>query len=351
MDHELLSSRLFDVPVSLVVFLSIAYGAVSLAAVIGNSAVLWIVFRSHRLRTVTNVFIANLAFADILIGALAIPFQFVAALLQRWILPHFMCPFCTVVQIVSVNVSIFTLAAIAAERYLIVSHLLHCRISKKRAKGILLIIWIVALMFASPAGIALQVTLVPDMDSKALEVLMTQDQAGNLTLPFKYQCENRGLDPLLWKWYNRILVLIQYIIPVCVLLFAYGKMGMLLRGPSRSPPANSSGKLSQNQAQLSDRSPSPNETSRGPGRSASDIELSNQSNPRLAACSGGSSQKTDVPAVGADSAALPPNSEYIAANKKRVSSRHVHMHVYACICSGSEIANAYSRSSCSVGSL
>lgn len=331
MDHELLSSRLFDVPVSLVVFLSIAYGAVSLAAVIGNSAVLWIVFRSHRLRTVTNVFIANLAIADILIGALAIPFQFVAALLQRWILPHFMCPFCAVVQIVSVNVSIFTLAAIAAERYLIVSHLLHCRISRKRAKGILVIIWIIALIFASPAGIALQVTLVPDMDSKALEMWMTQDQTGNMTLPLKYQCENRGLDPLLWKWYNRVLVLIQYIVPVCVLLFAYGKMGMLLRGPSRTPPANSSGKLSQNQAQLSDRSPSPNETSRGPcGRSASEIELSIQSNPRLAACSGGSSQKTDVPVVVGGSGAMPGNSEYIAANKKRVSSRHPH--VDSCIC-------------------
>jgi leucokinin receptor len=44
-------------------------------------------------------------------------FQFQAALLQRWNLPHFMCPFCPFVQILSVNVSIFTLTAIAVDRH------------------------------------------------------------------------------------------------------------------------------------------------------------------------------------------------------------------------------------------
>lgn len=329
MDRELLSSRLFDVPVSLVILLSIAYGAVSLAAVIGNSAVLWIVFRSHRLRTVTNIFIANLAIADILIGALAIPFQFVSALLQRWILPHFMCPFCAVVQIVSVNVSIFTLTAIAAERYLIVSHLLDCRITRQGAKSILIVIWVFALLFASPAGVALRVTLVPNMDSKTLESLMSQQETAiplaNLSLPLKFQCENRGLDPLLWKWYNRILVLIQYIVPVCVLLFAYGKMGMLLRGPATpTPPATTIEKH-----KLSDRSPSPNETSaRDACRSGSEMELSIQSTTRQAVVGGShsGSQKADpVSTTGVPS--MPANSEYIAANKRRVSTYFVPVHL------------------------
>lgn len=69
-------NTLYDVPVHLIVLLALAYGLVSLTAVIGNSIVLWFVVRSRKLRTVTNIFIANLAIADILIGALAIPFQF-----------------------------------------------------------------------------------------------------------------------------------------------------------------------------------------------------------------------------------------------------------------------------------
>lgn len=44
-------------------------------------------------------------------------FQFQAAILQRWNLPHFMCPFLPFVQTVSVNVSVFTLTAIAVDRH------------------------------------------------------------------------------------------------------------------------------------------------------------------------------------------------------------------------------------------
>ena len=316
-------------PVSLVVFLSIAYGAVSLAAVIGNSAVLWFVVRSHRLRTVTNIFIANLAIADILIGALAIPFQFVAALLQRWILPHFMCAFCAFVQIVSVNVSIFTLAAIAADRYLIVSHLLDFRINKKRARRVLVLIWVIAVIFASPAGIALEVVHVPDVDQKALDLIMMHSgsQELNLSLPYKYQCENRGLDPLVWKWYNRILVFIQYILPVCVLMFAYGNMGLQLR--DSSSPATAGEKQYEHY-------PSHEEASHD-RRSPSEIELSNHSAVNRQATSG-SSQKTVMTAAtitegGKETRALSltTNADYIATNKRRVSgiSKRVHPPDYA----------------------
>ena len=44
-------------------------------------------------------------------------FQFQAALLQRWNLPWFMCGFCPFVQALSVNVSVFTLTAIAVDRH------------------------------------------------------------------------------------------------------------------------------------------------------------------------------------------------------------------------------------------
>lgn len=69
------------------------------------------------MHTITNFFIANLALADVTIGMFAIPFQFQAAILQRWNLPEFMCPFCPFVQAVSVNVSVFTLTAIAIDRH------------------------------------------------------------------------------------------------------------------------------------------------------------------------------------------------------------------------------------------
>jgi hypothetical protein len=91
---------LYEVPTAMVVLLSICYGAISVVAVIGNSLVIWIIVSSRRMqRSATNCFIANLAMADIAIGLFSVPFQFQAALLQRWNLPEFMCAFCPFVQV------------------------------------------------------------------------------------------------------------------------------------------------------------------------------------------------------------------------------------------------------------
>lgn len=66
---------LYDVPVGIIVLLSIFYGSISLMAVVGNSLVIWIVATTRQMQTVTNLFIANLALADVTIGIFAIPFQ------------------------------------------------------------------------------------------------------------------------------------------------------------------------------------------------------------------------------------------------------------------------------------
>ena len=68
------ANTLYDVPVYLIVLLALAYGLVSLTAVLGNGIVLYFVVRSKKLRTITNIFIANLSIADILIGKLTLLF-------------------------------------------------------------------------------------------------------------------------------------------------------------------------------------------------------------------------------------------------------------------------------------
>lgn len=57
------------------VFLSIAYGGISFIAVVGNILVIWIVATTRQMHTVTNMYIANLALADVTIGMFCIPFQ------------------------------------------------------------------------------------------------------------------------------------------------------------------------------------------------------------------------------------------------------------------------------------
>lgn len=67
--------RLYAAPAEIVALLSIFYGGISILAVIGNTLVIWVVATTRQMRTVTNMYIANLAFADVIIGLFSIPFQ------------------------------------------------------------------------------------------------------------------------------------------------------------------------------------------------------------------------------------------------------------------------------------
>ena len=95
--------EIYEVPITLTVIFSIFYAFIIVVAVVGNTLVIYVVFISSRMRTVTNFYIANLAFADVTIAVFCIPFQFHAALVQRWDLPAFMCQFCPFAQILSVS--------------------------------------------------------------------------------------------------------------------------------------------------------------------------------------------------------------------------------------------------------
>lgn len=66
---------LYTASTEILVLLSIVYGSISVIAVIGNSLVIWIVATTRHMHTVTNMYIANLALADVIIGVFCIPFQ------------------------------------------------------------------------------------------------------------------------------------------------------------------------------------------------------------------------------------------------------------------------------------
>ena len=72
------------------VLLILVYGLTVLISSCGNSLVLWIVSTTKSLQNVNNLLIANLAISDITIAVICTPFQFYAALLQRFrgILTH-----------------------------------------------------------------------------------------------------------------------------------------------------------------------------------------------------------------------------------------------------------------------
>ncbi|XP_036336129.1 uncharacterized protein LOC118746381 [Rhagoletis pomonella] len=67
--------QLYSASTGIIALLSIFYGTISFLAVIGNSLVIWVVLTTRHMHTVTNMYIANLAIADVVIGLFCIPFQ------------------------------------------------------------------------------------------------------------------------------------------------------------------------------------------------------------------------------------------------------------------------------------
>ncbi|XP_075163166.1 leucokinin receptor [Haematobia irritans] len=228
-ENEILDEEEYDVlyvaPVEIVVLLSVFYGSISLVAIIGNILVIWVVATTRQMRTVTNMYIANLAFADVIIGLFCIPFQFQAALLQRWSLPWFMCGFCPFVQAVSVNVSVFTLTAIAIDRHRAILNPLRARPTKFVSKFIIATIWLASVTFATPCAIAFRVELIHERRKD------DNDTIYNVTIPF---CSNVNLSESQLQTYRYSLVFVQYLVPFCVISFVYIQMAVRLWG-TRAP--------------------------------------------------------------------------------------------------------------------
>ena len=66
----------------MVVILSFAYVVVFFLSIVNNSLVVMVIYRNPQLRTITNIFIANLAVADILVSILVLPITLLGNLFE-----------------------------------------------------------------------------------------------------------------------------------------------------------------------------------------------------------------------------------------------------------------------------
>nr|CAD7569911.1 unnamed protein product [Timema californicum] len=67
------------------------YSVIFLLAVIGNSLVILTLVVNQRMRTITNLFLLNLAVSDLLLGVVCMPFTLIGALLRDFVFGALMC--------------------------------------------------------------------------------------------------------------------------------------------------------------------------------------------------------------------------------------------------------------------
>ncbi|KAM4635177.1 prolactin releasing hormone receptor 2b [Polymixia lowei] len=128
------------------------YVLVVVVGVSGNYLLLYVICRTRKMHNVTNFFIGNLAFSDMLMCVTCIPFTLAYAFNPHgWAFGRMMCYLVFLIQPVTVYVSVFTLTAIAVDRYYATVHPLKKRTSVATCAYVLTAIWLLSCGLVAPA--------------------------------------------------------------------------------------------------------------------------------------------------------------------------------------------------------
>ncbi|XP_041741559.1 adenosine receptor A2b [Coregonus clupeaformis] len=117
---------------------------IAILSISGNVLVCWAVAINTTLKTATNYFLVSLAVADILVGCLAIPFAITISIGID--LDFYGCLFLACFVLVLTQSSIFSLLAVAIDRYLAIKIPLRYRelVTGTRARRIIAILWMLS---------------------------------------------------------------------------------------------------------------------------------------------------------------------------------------------------------------
>ncbi|TSM28172.1 Neuropeptide FF receptor 2 [Bagarius yarrelli] len=231
----ILFSPYFQHSLGMAAMFILAYLFIFLLCMIGNSVVCLIVLRNRHMWTVTNVFILNLSISDLLVGIFCIPTTLVDNLITGkcfgggltrtnsnvcWPFSNIICKLSGLVQGMSVCASVFTLVAIAVDRFRCVVYPFKPKLTLFVAKAIIGMIWLFALVIMFPSALMLTV-------QQEQSHFTIQDDNYNLTYPL-YSCYETWPEPEMRKVYTTVLFAHVYLIPLVLIILMYGRIGVKL---------------------------------------------------------------------------------------------------------------------------
>ncbi|XP_055032563.2 neuropeptide FF receptor 1 [Misgurnus anguillicaudatus] len=196
----------------------LAYGLIFLLCMIGNILVCFIVLKNRQMRTVTNIFILNLAISDVLVGIFCLPITLVDNLITGWPFEVVICKMSGLVQGASVSASVFTLVAIAVERFRCIVYPFRQKLTERQAIITIAFIWALAIAIMCPSAVTLTV-------SQDLQHFMVDQD--NITYPV-YTCWEAWPERNMRKIYTTVLFSHIYLAPVALIVVMYTRISIKL---------------------------------------------------------------------------------------------------------------------------
>ncbi|XP_078257656.1 galanin receptor type 1b [Rhinoraja longicauda] len=192
------------------VIVPVIFGVIFLLGVTGNTLVLVVLGRakSRRARSTTNVFILNLSIASIAFLTFCVPFEATIYTLPDWIFGAFLCKTVHYFKMVTMLVSICTMAAMSVDRYIAVvrSKRPSCGGTTRNARVGVALTWLLSLLVAVP--VAQHQTLL----------------AGHHGAPNNSFCWDVWQNKPQERVYKVGILVIGYLLPLLLICYCYAKI-------------------------------------------------------------------------------------------------------------------------------
>ncbi|XP_037941378.1 neuropeptide CCHamide-2 receptor [Teleopsis dalmanni] len=213
------------------------FAIIFIVGVLGNGTLVIIFFRHRSMRNIPNTYILSLAFADLLVIIVCVPVASIVYTQESWPFGAVVCRLTESFKDISIGVSVFTLTALSGERYCAIVNPLRKLQTKPLTVFTAVMIWLVAILLATPS---LVVSDVLDIDI---------NDKRNLTI---YVCSPFGKNRTNLDTYSRYTViskaLIYYIFPLSIIGALYILMARRLHMSAREMPGEMLGIQSRSQA-------------------------------------------------------------------------------------------------------
>ncbi|XP_005090194.1 melanopsin isoform X2 [Aplysia californica] len=132
----------FEFSVTLATIMSIS----ALVNVVGNSMVLTVIIRHRGMRTRTNLFLVNLAVADLFVGVLVMPFSIITLIKGAWIFNDFVCKLNGFLTCLCLVTSFHTLMYIGIHKYFSIVRPLRNPLKLKMILAMMAAAWVWAIV-------------------------------------------------------------------------------------------------------------------------------------------------------------------------------------------------------------
>lgn len=130
--------------------LALLFSVCWLISVLGNSLVCLVIHRSRRTQSTTNYFVVSMACADLLLSLACAPLLLLQVCAGRWPLPAAACRILRFLQHLCPGVQVYVLLSICVDRFYTIVYPLSFKVSREKAKRMILASWLFDAAFVSP---------------------------------------------------------------------------------------------------------------------------------------------------------------------------------------------------------